>query len=143
MQLERITEQLKMDEGYRKFPYKCTADKLTIGYGRNLEDVGISINGASYLLSYDLKMIFFRVSHCFNWFLNLSDVRQEVVINMIYQLGSSGFFKFKNTIKLIEEGNYLFASDEMLNSKWAKQTPKRAKRLSYAMKHNKFMKGGN
>ena len=58
------------------------------------------------------------------------DSVKEVVVEMCYQLGLAGFSKFKMTISYLEKENYIEASKEMLDSKWAKQTPNRAKKLS-------------
>ena len=59
---------------------------------------------------------------------------QEVVYEMCYQLGLAGFSKFKKTIQFLRLGNYEACSLEMLDSRWARQTPNRAKRLSNVIK---------
>ena len=75
-----------------------------------------------------------RVQNKFDWFNTAPDVIKEVVIEMCYQLGLGGFSKFKKTISYLEKKNYLEASKEMLDSKWAKQTPNRAEDLSKIMR---------
>ena len=52
--LNSVATQLKEDEGLRLKPYRCTAKKLTIGYGRNIEDVGITEEEANHLLLNDI-----------------------------------------------------------------------------------------
>ena len=54
MDLRIVTEQIIRHEGFRNKPYKCTANKLTIGYGRNIEDNGITKTEASVLLKNDI-----------------------------------------------------------------------------------------
>lgn len=61
-------------------------------------------------------------------------VRQSVIVSMVYQLGMQGFLGFKNTIQLLEDGNYEGAAIEMLDSKWATQAAFRAERHSYMMR---------
>ena len=47
MDTGRLTSALRRDEGCVLNPYRCTAGKLTIGIGRNLDDVGISLFAAT------------------------------------------------------------------------------------------------
>ena len=61
-----------------------------------------------------------------------------VLIEMVFQLGIGGVSKFKNMWKALGEGDYQTASEEMLDSRWAKQTPKRATDLSNVMKSCKI-----
>jgi len=56
------------------------------------------------------------------------------MLNMAYQLGFAGFCKFKKTIAYLQEAEWEKASEEMLDSKWAVQTPNRAKELSEIIK---------
>lgn len=133
MDIKRLKEALMRHEGLSLKPYKCTANKLTIGYGRNLEDVGISQEEASFLLANDIKKIVKQVSEKFKWFKDLSPARQEVVVNMVFNLGLNNFSNFKNTIHFLSTGQFEQASIEMLESKWASQVGKRAKELSKMM----------
>ena len=55
---------------------------------------------------------------------------EGVILEMVYQLGFSGFCKFKKAIANMKDRNWKGAADEMLDSLWAKQTPNRAKQLS-------------
>lgn len=137
MKFERLQNKLIEHEGLRLKPYLCTAGKLTIGVGRNLDDVGITKDEATTLLANDiLRCIAVGQSIFGEGWLKLSDVRQEVIVNMIFNLGETGFRNFKNTIEYIRTGAYDKAGDEMLASRWAKQVPKRAYELSLAMKTN-------
>ncbi len=133
MNLKRLKEVLMRHEGLSLKPYKCTSGKLTIGYGRNIEDVGITQEEASFLLANDIKKVIEQVSTKFKWFKDLSPTRQEVVINMVFNLGLQGFSSFKNTIHFLSSGQYEQAAIEMLESKWASQVGKRAKELSKMM----------
>lgn len=127
---KRIQGLLIKHEGLQTKVYTCPAGKLTIGIGRNLEDRGITEIEAEYLLNNDIVHCHNQLSSSLPFYDKLDDIRQEVLINMCFQMGLYGLLKFKNTLSFIEQGNYVNASAEMLNSKWALQTPNRAKELS-------------
>lgn len=122
-------QQLKIDEGFRGEPYKCTAGKTTIGYGRNLEANPITEDEAEYLLLNDLRKVENQLKGR-PFFDKLNNTRKDVIINMSFNLGLAGVLKFQNMISAIVESDYNRAADEMLDSRWAKQVGNRAKRLS-------------
>ncbi|MBJ2129072.1 glycoside hydrolase family protein [Alteromonas sp. IB21] len=137
MNYHATIEQIKRHEGLELRPYKCTAGKWTIGYGRNLEDNGISPSEAEEMLLTDMCEV---EEQLFNEGLldGLNDARKAVLINMGYQLGVSGLFKFKNMIAALDRKEYELAAKEMLDSRWAKQTPNRAKELADQMLTGEF-----
>ena len=131
--MDKCVELLKKHEGRRLFPYKCTAGKLTIGYGRNIEDTGISEEEAELMLQADIERCIVELTDKTSYFSSLCEPRQTVLINMVFNLGWSRFSRFKNMIKAIKGGNYDKASVEMLDSRWADQVGGRAKELSIIM----------
>ena len=74
------------------------------------------------------------IQNKFDWFKSAEDEVKNVVVEMCYQLGVTGFSKFKLTIDHLENKRYGKASAEMLDSRWAKQTPNRALELSNIIK---------
>ena len=80
-----VTDLIRRHEGLRLRPYHCTANRLTIGYGRNLEDRGITEEEAEYLLENDLKAIREELVDNIDSWAQLSDVRQAVLIDMTYK----------------------------------------------------------
>jgi len=122
-------EMLKRHEGFRSKPYRCTAGKLTIGYGLNL-DAGITEEEASYLLETRVNTIVDDLIGLVDFWYKLTPARKDVLVNMAYNLGVPGLMKFKETLRLMREEDYESASDQMLKSLWAKQVPTRAKELS-------------
>lgn len=74
----------------------------------------------------------------FQWFKHLSEVRQDVVLNMIFNLGVVRFKGFKKMISALLRQDYSKAADEMLSSKWASQVKGRATMLAKMMKENKY-----
>ena len=131
-------ELIKRHEGFRLKPYKCTAGKTTIGYGRNLDDNGIRPDEANLMLRNDMaeceSVLIDRMDH---WNA-LSDVRQAVLVNMVFNLGWPRFSKFKNMIAAVNDGYFDKAAYEMLDSQWATQVGNRAKELSEMMATNEW-----
>ena len=121
-----LIEQLKRHEGLKLKPYKCTADKLTIGVGRNLEDVGISEEEAEMLLQNDIQRATVQIQAEFPWTEQLDEVRFAALINFTFNVGIGTVGKFVNAMALLKDGNYDMAADEFLNSRWAKQVGQRA-----------------
>lgn len=126
--------QLRVDEGFRSRPYRDTVGKLTIGYGRNLDDVGISRSEGEYLLRNDVEEVIDQLKSTFGFWDDLSELRKAVLINMAFNLGFDGLMGFHNTLKHIRAGEFEDASEHMLHSKWARQVGARADRLAEAMR---------
>lgn len=124
--MTQLIEQLKRHEGLRLKPYKCTADKLTIGIGRNLEDVGISEQEAEMLLLNDIERAKQSLIQKFPWTQELDEVRFAALINFTFNVGIGTVAKFKNAMGQLKQKNYDTAADEFLNSRWAKQVGYRA-----------------
>jgi lysozyme len=133
MDIEALKNQLILHEGLKLEPYQCTAGKLTIGVGRNIEDIGITEEEARYLLDNDILRVCDELDRNLSWWRDLSDVRQRILVDMVFNLGISRFMQFQNTISAIENGDYDKAAEEMLDSRWAQQVGQRAHRLAGAM----------
>ncbi len=131
--LDILREQLPIDEGNRLKPYRDTVGKLTIGVGRNLDDVGLRQNEVDFLLDGDIAQAVKTAQSVVSNFDALTDARKAVVANMAFNLGR-GLSAFTQTIKAIEESRWNDAADEMLKSKWAEQVGARATRLAAAMR---------
>lgn len=128
--MTQLIEQLKRHEGLKLKPYKCTADKLTIGIGRNLEDVGISEQEAEMLLLNDIERAGRLLKDKFPWTLELDEVRFAALINFTFNVGIGTVSKFVNAMALLKAGNYDMAADEFLQSRWASQVGHRALEVS-------------
>lgn len=134
MNLSILKLELIRDEGCRLKPYRCTAGKLTIGVGRNLDDVGISNAEAGFLLDNDIKRTTDELDAKWPKWRELDDVRQRVVVNMAFNLGVKRFLGFTKTLAAIGSGDYEEAAKQMLDSQWAKQVGERADRLAKMMR---------
>lgn len=134
MNEELLRQDLIRDEGLRLKPYRCTAGKLSIGVGRNLEDVGISKSEAEYLLHNDILNVQIDLDRKLPWWRAMSEARQLVLANMAFNLGISSLLGFKNTLGAMERGDYEAAAVGMGASKWAVQVGPRATRLIKMMR---------
>jgi len=131
-------ELIKKHEGYRSRPYYCTEGKYTVGYGRNLDDNGIRKDEAQLMLANDLKDCESQVEDNIDCFNKLSEVRQAVLINMVFNLGWPRLSKFNKMLLALDNGDFGRASEEMLDSRWARQVGNRAIELSDMMKINEW-----
>lgn len=131
-----IQDQLRSHEGVRRYPYEDTAGKLTIGVGRNLDDRGISDDEIDYLLRNDLRLCAAELDVIFLQWRDLSENRQNVLIDMVFNLGRTRFAKFVNFWQALSEGDYAKAADEMLDSRWAVQVGQRAITLAGMMRND-------
>lgn len=126
-----LKERIKRHEGLRLKPYTCSAGKLTIGYGRNLE-VGITGEEADFLFENDLLRAR-ALAEQFPAYERMDDIRRGVLIEMVFQMGFGGVSKFKRFLSAAQNEDWPRAADEMLDSEWAKQTPERARELARLM----------
>ncbi|GGE75912.1 lysozyme [Streptosporangium jomthongense] len=131
-----LRSQLEKHEGLRLKPYLDTVGKLTVGYGRNLDDVGITRDEADFMLDNDIEAVE-RQLETVSEYRALDPVRQTVIANMCFNLGFRGLIGFKRMWAAIGQGNYKRAASEMLNSKWARQVGTRATELADVMRTGK------
>lgn len=124
-----LVDDLKRDEGLRLKPYLDTTGHWTVGYGRNLTDVGISEAEAEYLLANDIARAESFLDASLPWWRTLSPDRQRALANMAFNLGPE-LLTFKVTLGRLQAGNYVAAAESMLQSLWAKQVGARAVRLA-------------
>ena len=142
MDMDRLLESVKKHEGYRNKVYLDTLGKRTVGVGHLCveyfweddkeyeesflmeileKDLSEAIKGANELMAEHGCM-------------DINEKAHEILIEMVFQLGKNGVSKFRNMWKALSELNYVGASYEMLDSRWAKQTPNRAKSMAKIMK---------
>lgn len=127
---EKLRALLLRHEGLRLQPYLDTVGKITIGIGRNLSDRGITRNEAFMMFEYDVNGAEGSVRAIFPNFDSFSEARQNALIDMMFNLGSTRFRRFINMIEAILAGNWQRAADEMRNSVWFTQVPTRAAELA-------------
>ena len=139
--MEKLLASVKKHEGYRNKVYLDTLGKRTVGVGHLCvedfweDDKEYEEKFLMTILEHDLQSAIKSAEELCEGF-NISDDAKIIIIEMIFQLGKSGVSKFRNMWKALAEDppNYHVASIEMLDSRWAKQTPNRAQEMSDHMK---------
>lgn len=126
--------ELKRDEGVVLKPYKDSVGKLSVGVGRNLDDRGITQDEAEYMLQNDLALAEHELDGLFPKWRQLSDARQRVLMNMMFNMGRTRLSGFVKMWAAIAAGRFDDAATEMLDSKWATQVGARAQRLADMMR---------
>ena len=96
--MNKLIETLRRHEGVKNTLYKCTSDKWTIGVGRNLEDVGLSDAEIDYLLENDIVRTEELLDEYMSWWRELDEVRQEALVNFVFNVGIGTAMKFKKKL---------------------------------------------
>lgn len=130
MDIAKLLADLERDEGLRLKPYTDTVGKLTIGIGRNLDDVGISEEEARYLLGNDVEWAIEEMDRSMPWWRTMPEPAQRALGNMAFNLGMPTLRKFRNMLIALQAGDYRKAAEEALDSRWAKQVKGRADRIA-------------
>lgn len=115
-------------EGRRQRPYKCTANKWTVGIGRNLEAIDLPDPIIDQWFAEDLATARANCSK-YEWFKSLSEVRQAACIDLMFNLGPGGFAEFRRFIQAMSTQSYPWAAAELLDSAWYRQVGRRAPRI--------------
>ena len=142
MDMDRLMESVKKHEGYRNKVYLDTLGKRTVGVGHLCvesfweDDKEYEEKFLMTILEHDLQTAIKNAKKLMedHGSADIDEQAEEILIEMVFQLGKNGVSKFKNMWKALAELNYVGASYEMLDSRWAKQTPHRAKAMAKTMK---------
>jgi len=129
--MKDLIDSVKENEGFRSQPYKCSNNVLTIGYGFAVKDLELDEDICDMILERKLDKLIKDVNDKWIWVADLPDKAQHVLYEMVYQMGLKGVSSFKLTLGYLANQEFLLASKEMLDSKWAKSdSPERALRMS-------------
>jgi len=124
-----IKELIKIHEGLKLKPYLCSAGKLTIGYGRNLDDRGITKHEAETMLDTDIAQAQQDLFQIFGHQVDaLSVNRYAALVDMMFNLGLTRFRGFKKMIEAIKQNDWKETHRQALDSKWAEQVKTRSTR---------------
>jgi len=142
MNMDRLLQSVKKHEGYRNKVYLDTLGKRTVGVGHLCvedfweDDKEYEEKFLLTILEHDLKTAIKASERLCSNCPDIDDLAKEIIIEMVFQLGETGVSKFKNMWKALEQSppEYSVAASEMLDSRWAKQTPRRAKEMSDHMR---------
>ena len=128
--MKDLLESIKHHEGFVEHVYDDSLGIPTIGYGFAIKDLVLEEDLCDEILLRKLRILGRSVMGKFPFFDSLPSDCKSVLMEMCYQLGVTGVSKFKKALKAMDDGDWEKAADEMLDSKWAKQTPGRAKEMS-------------
>lgn len=133
MNLQKLTADLKRDEGYVRHAYEDSEGFLTLGIGRLIDKRrggGISEAEAEHLLGNDIEAVFVDLDRSLPWWREMSEPRQRALSNMCFNLGLSRLLGFRNMLAALEAGDFAGAATEALDSRWARQVGDRAQRIA-------------
>lgn len=134
----RLKKQLEIDELRSKKIYTDTVGKISGGIGRNLTDRGFSDDEIDLMYANDIRMAESDARSLVPNFDKLNDVRQEILVNMSFNLGKSRLAGFKKFLAAVAIHDFSRAADEMKDSAWYRQVKDRGVRLVYAMRFGSF-----
>jgi lysozyme len=135
--LREAERLIKYHEGCELFPYKDTKGILTVGYGRNLDEVGISSDEALGMLANDIKIHVAELQQYPFW-KKLNDHRRAAMIDFHFNVGDGVFREFKKTLKALEEQEWEVAAEELLDSQYAKQVGGRSSTIAGIIRTGKI-----
>tara|TARA_Y100000813_G_scaffold140024_1_gene101644 strand:- start:969 stop:1412 length:444 start_codon:yes stop_codon:yes gene_type:complete len=147
MNIEKLREELKVDEGCINEIYLDHLGYHTFGIGHLITDkdkewgepVGtpISTKRINECFKNDIEIVFKELDRSLSWWRELPDDIQLVLANMCFNLGITRLKKFKKFLTALSEKNWELAATEMMDSRWATQVKQRAVRLQ-----KRVLKGG-
>jgi lysozyme len=135
MNRDELKKELIRDEGMKLQAYKDSLGVWTLAVGHNIEDRPITERAALAILDDDISTVESGLDRMFPWWRNLSEVRQRAFANMAFQLGVTRLLGFTKALAAIEAGRWDEAESQLLESRWAVQTPNRARRIASMMRN--------
>ena len=125
----QLVDTLKRHEGYKPFAYRCSADKITIGVGRCIDEdggLGLSDDEIELLLINDIERCDQELRDAFSWYSLLDKVRRDAMVNLCFNLGLTRLRGFVKALEAMSRLQYENAADEFMDSRWAEQVGNRA-----------------
>lgn len=135
--MTEIEQDLENEEGKVRYAYKDSKGIWTIGVGFNIDkdhNGGLDDTEISFILQHRIDKASAAVLKRFPFLVTLDDTRHDIIVQMAYQMGVDGLAAFIHFMEAVSQHNWVVASKEMMDSKWAKvDSPARAARLSKRM----------
>ncbi len=139
---DRLINMLKMHEGVETHAYQCSANKITIGVGRNVDPVdglGLSQDEIEYLLKNDIDRVRVELGDEYEWFDDLVPARQDAMIDISFNLGATRLRKFKKALKAMADEDYEKAGNEFMDSRWSEQVGRRAYTVTQMIRKGSYV----
>lgn len=128
--MSELLEMIKRHEGYRRFPYRDPMGVLTVGYGRNLDQVGLDQVEAEFMLLRDVQHAEEELLKVLPSAKHYTGPRYDALVDMMFNLGAERFSRFRKMLEALRAEDFDWAADEMFRSNWAGQVGKRAEELA-------------
>ena len=131
-----------MHEGVETHAYQCSANKITIGVGRNVDPVdglGLSQDEIEYLLKNDIDRVRVELGDEYEWFDDLVPARQDAMIDISFNLGATRLRKFKKALKAMADEDYEKAANEFMDSRWSEQVGRRAYTVTQMIRKGSYV----
>ena len=139
MNIDKLREQLKIDEGVKYEIYNDHLGYPTFGIGHLITEkdpehgkpIGteVSADRVNEVFNSDVQLYINETKKVFPDLDNKPEIIQLVLVNMCFNLGAPRLSNFKKFIAAINDEQWIEASVEMMDSKWARQVGPRAERL--------------
>ena len=140
MDYQAVKDRIKKHEGFRNTVYLDSLGKATIGYGHLLTEDDDFEEGIQYdksllenLFDKDFNRSAYNAEQLLEG-IDICDTAREIIVEMVFQLGIGGVSKFKKMFEALRKKDYNEAAEQMLDSHWRVQTPKRCEELSDLMR---------
>lgn len=143
MNITRLLKSLSKHEGLRLKVYRDTEGHLTIGFGRNLETLEITEEQAHEWLVEDSAAAADEAERFPEYQYLDNDVRQNVFIELVYNMGAPKVRQFRKMLAAITVQNWTVAAAEMMDSKWARQVGQRSETLATMMRTGTYPDGSS
>lgn len=137
MKTSDLEKMIIRHEGKRHLPYECSAGKITIGVGRNLDDMGLSEDEIMYLLRNDISRCEAELD-AYSWFRKLDQVRRDACIDLCFNMGLTRILRFRKMIDGLDKRLWDYAADELLDSRYKDQVGNRANEISEMIRTGKY-----
>lgn len=144
MDIEKLREQLKIDEGCVNSVYLDHLNLPTVGIGHLVTEwddeygkpVGteVSEERVNELFDKDVQVTIDECKLLYNNFDELPEEAQQIIANMMFNMGRPRLSRFHKMKRAVDAGDWEEAGNQMKDSRWYDQVTTRADRLVKRMK---------
>jgi lysozyme len=138
---DNIVKLLRHHEGVKAHAYKCTANKITVGVGRNIDPeggLGLFDDEIDYMLTNDINRVIKELGEAFPWFSGLDEARRDAMIDICFNLGMPRLKGFAKALSAMASEDYEIAAYEFSDSAWFKQVGNRAQTIVDMIRFGKY-----
>ena len=145
MNIEKLMEQLKIDEGCVYELYNDHLGFATFGIGHLVtesdpehgQEIGTAVSESRVVAAFeqDVQTVLSDCAILYPDFEELPEEAQQVIANMMFNLGRPRLSAFKGMKAGVDARDWNEAADQMVDSRWYRQVGARAERLVERMRN--------